>query len=173
MIIIRPTLENDWTSLKAIRLAALLDSPTAFGVTYESAAAYTDEQWRTRASGMQTAFWLAFQGSEAIGMIGAAVSQAQRYNLIGMWLAPRARGSGAAAQLVDAVKSRAIQQGHDRVFLDVDPENTRAARFYQKQGFAFIDEWEPLASHPHIQVQTMVWSMPGGASDPQTTFQAR
>jgi ribosomal protein S18 acetylase RimI-like enzyme len=167
LITIRPTTEDDWTSLKAVRLAALLDSPTAFGVSHEAAAAYTDEQWKTRASGTQTVFWLAFQGSEAIGMIGAAVSQAKRYNLIGMWVAPPARGSGAAAGLVDAVKSHAARQGHERVFLDVAPENTRAARFYQKQGFSFIDEWEPLASHPHIQVQTMVWN------SAQTAFHAR
>jgi RimJ/RimL family protein N-acetyltransferase len=97
LITIRPTTEDDWSSLKAVRLAALLDSPTAFGVSYESVAAYTDEQWKTRASGRQTAFWLAFQGSEAIGLIGSAVSQAQRTNLIGMWVAPPARGSGVAA----------------------------------------------------------------------------
>ncbi|WP_159996695.1 MULTISPECIES: hypothetical protein [unclassified Pseudomonas] len=24
-------------------------------------------------------------------------------------------------------------------------------------GFVFIDEWEPLASHPQILVQTMIW----------------
>jgi ribosomal protein S18 acetylase RimI-like enzyme len=162
LITIRPTLENDWTSLKAVRLAALLDSPTAFGVTYESAAAYTEEQWKTRASGRQTAFWLALQGSEPIGMIAGAVNQAQRYNLIGMWVAPPARGSGAAGRLVDAVKAHAVEQGHERVFLDVAPENTRAARFYQKQGFAFIDEWEPLASHPHTQVQSMVWAPSAG-----------
>jgi ribosomal protein S18 acetylase RimI-like enzyme len=157
LITIRPTTEADWTSLKAVRLAALLDSPTAFGVTYESAAAYTDQQWKTRASGRQTVFWLAFQGSEAIGMIGSAVSEDKRTNLIGMWVAPPARGSGAAGQLVDAVKSHALEQGAERVFLDVAPGNLRAARFYRNQGFVFIDEWEPLASHPHIQVQTMVW----------------
>jgi hypothetical protein len=30
--------------------------------------------------------------------------------------------------------------------------------FYLKHGFAFIDEFEPLASHPHITLQTMVWA---------------
>ena len=158
MIAIRPTTADDWPKLKAVRLAALLDSPTAFGVSYDTAAAYTDEQWKTRAAGTGTVFWLAFEGGEAIGMIGAAVSAAKRCNLIGMWLAPRARGSGAAAQLVEAVKLHALRQGHAHLFLDVDPANTRAARFYLKQGFSFIDEWEPLESHPHIRVQTMVWA---------------
>jgi ribosomal protein S18 acetylase RimI-like enzyme len=157
LITVRPAREDDWSSLKAVRLAALLDAPTAFGVSHQEASAYTDEQWRTRASGRQTVFWLAFEGSEAIGMIGGAVSQAKRYNLIGMWVAPPARGSGVAGELVGAVKSHALAQGYERVFLDVAPENLRAARFYRKQGFVFIDEWEPLASHPHIRVQTMEW----------------
>lgn len=63
--------------------------------------------------------------------------------MIGMW--------------VDAVKSRAQEQGHGRVFLDVAPDNHRAANFYLRQGFVFIDEWAPLASHPQILVQTMIW----------------
>jgi ribosomal protein S18 acetylase RimI-like enzyme len=75
-----------------------------------------------------------------------------------MWIAPSARGSGVATQLVEAVKARAIDQGFDGVFLDVAPDNARASNFYLKQGFAFLDEWEPLESHPYISVQTMHWS---------------
>ena len=32
--------------------------------------------------------------------------------------------------------------------------NIRSTR---RQGFAFIDESEPLARHPQIRVQTMIW----------------
>ena len=56
-----------------------------------------------------------------------------------------------------AVKAEAVSQGYGSVYLDVAPGNRRAVSFYERQGFAFIDEWEPLASHPHIQVQTMLW----------------
>ncbi|MCU1730073.1 GNAT family N-acetyltransferase [Pseudomonas sp. 7P_10.2_Bac1] len=155
---IRLTETKDWMLLKQIRLAALLDTPTAFGVNYHTAAHYTDEQWKDRASSTGTAFWLAFDNERPIGMIGAAVSSTGRYNLIGMWIEPAARGSGIAARLVDQVKARATIQGFDGVFLDVAPENARASRFYLKQGFTFMDEWEPLESHPHILVQTMYWS---------------
>jgi ribosomal protein S18 acetylase RimI-like enzyme len=155
---IRLTEEKDWRLLKHTRLTALLDVPTAFGVSHQAAADYADEQWKERASAANgTEFWLAIEDGKPVGMIGAAVSQANRFNLIGMWVEPGARGSGVARQLVEAVKSRAKGKGFDRVFLDVSPENTRAANFYLKQGFAFIDEWEPLASHPHISVQTMCW----------------
>lgn len=159
---IRLTTTPDWQHLKQIRLAALLDSPTAFGVSYQTAALYSDEQWQQRASSTGTAFWLARIEGEAVGMVGAAVTETGRFNLIGMWLAPEARGCGAAAMLVEAVKARAVATGHERVFLDVSPENARAARFYLKQGFEFIDEWEALESHPEIRVQTMVWNVGTG-----------
>jgi ribosomal protein S18 acetylase RimI-like enzyme len=156
-MIIRPTCEEDWRALKDLRLAALLDAPQAFGVSHATASGYTESQWRERAAGPHLRFWLAFLDGEAVGMIGGGVSSRQRYNLIAMWLAPQVRGSGIAAQLVDAVKAEAVSQGYAGVYLDVAPDNRRAVGFYVRQGFAFIDEWEPLASHPHIQVQTMLW----------------
>ena len=154
---IRSTVTEDWKLLRQVRLAALLDTPTAFGVSYQTAAAYTDEQWQVRASSTGTAFWLAFEKDRPVGMIGAAVSDTQRFNLIGMWVEPAARGSGVATQLVETVKVHATSQGFDRVYLDVSPDNARASNFYLKQGFTFMDEWEPLESHPHITVQTMLW----------------
>jgi ribosomal protein S18 acetylase RimI-like enzyme len=157
LITIRRTLQTDWARLKTIRLAALCDSPTAFGVSHEQALLQTDAEWRARAAGGSPAYWLAFEQDDPLGMIGGVVSAAGRYNLIGMWVTGSARGSGVAAQLVDVVKAHATGMGHAQVYLDVSPENTRAARFYQKHGFSFIDEWEALGSHPHIQVQTMVW----------------
>lgn len=154
---IRLTQTQDWKLLKHVRLAALRDAPTAFGVSYQTAADYTDQQWQSRASSATTAFWLVFEQDRPVGMIGATVNSANRFNLIGMWIEPAARGSGVATQLVEAVKARALEKGFDRVYLDVSPDNARAANFYLKQGFAFVDEWEPLESHPQITVQTMLW----------------
>lgn len=156
---VRMTAATDWMLLKKVRLAALSDAPTAFGVSYQTAANYTDEQWQERASAAAgPEFWLAFVDGDAVGMIGAGISRTNRYNLIGMWVEQHVRGSGIARSLVDAVKSRALQKGHNLVFLDVSPDNARAANFYLRQGFVFIDEWERSASHPHITVQTMVWA---------------
>ncbi len=158
---IRPTTIDDWRSLKAIRLAALRDAPTAFGVTHAAAAAYTDEQWQTRAAGTpQAEYLLAFDGDAAIGIIAGVVDGQGHYNLIAMWVAPTHRGTGVAARLVEAAKARAVARGHRRVVLDVAPENLGAATLYQRQGFVFLPEWEPLASHPAITVQKMAWVVP-------------
>lgn len=155
---IRATEERDWMILKEIRLAALLDTPTAFGVSYQKSIANSDEQWKQYASSeTQPKFWLAFNDDKAIGMIGAVMDQSDRYNLIAMWVEPESRELGVAGRLVNTVKSNAINNGFKQVFLDVSPDNLKASRFYRKHGFIFIGEAKPLASHPDIQVQTMKW----------------
>lgn len=154
---IRLTELKDWTLLKQIRLAALLDMPTAFAVSYKTASQYSDQQWEERASSVGTEFWLAFEKDRPIGMVGAVVRSASRYELIGMWVERDVRGSTAAARLVGMVKARAIEKGFDRVFLEVSPDNARASNFYLKHGFVFLGEWEHLDSHPHIMLQTMLW----------------
>lgn len=155
---IRYTKEEDWQELKRVRLAALLDAPQAFGVSHASAAAYTDDAWRDRAAGRGKArFILAFDGEEAVGIVGHVPNDQQELELIAMWVAPSNRGTPIATQLVDVVKSHAAAQSYRRILLDVAPTNQRAAAFYQRLGFTFLPEWEPLESHPHIQLQKMEW----------------
>lgn len=157
-IAIRAACPHDWRALKTIRLAALLDAPTAFGVSHASAAAESDEAWRQRASSSaQRTFFLAWDGQQAVGIAAQVVNRLGECHLIAMWVHPAYRGMAVAPQLVEAVKQRAVAGGHRRLVLDVAPGNARAAAFYGKQGFAFLPEWEPLASHPHIQVQKMEW----------------
>lgn len=155
---IRAVTEDDWEILKAIRLAALLDSPTAFGLSYATAAAYTETQWRDRASNRtQPEFLLALAGTLPVGLVGDVVSPTLEYNLIAMWVHQEYRGTGIANRLVDEVKARAIARGHTSVVLSVSQDNTRAAAFYRAQGFVFLPEWETLTSHPHIKAQRMEW----------------
>jgi ribosomal protein S18 acetylase RimI-like enzyme len=157
-MMIRNTTEADWEILKAIRLASLLDTPTAFGVSHATAAAYSDEQWRDRASNRGPAqYFLAFTDGAAIGIAAGVVGAESEFNLIAMWVRPEYRGTAVAAGLVDSIKAHAAAQGHSRVVLDVSPDNARAARFYRRQGFAFLPQWEALESHPHITLQKMEW----------------
>lgn len=157
-MIIRSTTESDWETLKEVRLAALHDAPTAFSLGRATAAAYTEAQWRDRASGRtQVEYLLAFVDGSAVGMTGGFLSLGLEFTLIGMWVAPSHRGAGVAASLVDSMKARALALGHDRIVLDVSPDNGRAVALYLKQGFSFLPEWEALDSRPHIKLQKMEW----------------
>lgn len=155
---IRTTQKEDWRLLKEIRLAALQDTPTAFGVSYETAVADSDAQWQARAAGERAQFWLAVDDGRPVGLVGGGFRDASRYELIAMWVEPAARGAGVADELVAAVKARAMELGLEALFLEVAPENTWAVQFYQRHGFVFMDEWEPIDSHPHILAQSMRWS---------------
>ena len=157
-IVIRATEAADWQDLKATRLAALLDAPTAFGASHASAAAFTDEDWQRRAvSTPERTFLLAYAGSQAIGIAAHVVNDHGEASLQAMWIKREYRGMEIATGLVDAVKQLCLAAGQSRLVLDVSPENARAAAFYKKQGFVFLPQWEPLDSHPHIQVQKMEW----------------
>lgn len=157
-VAVRASTEEDWEILKTIRLAALQDSPGAFGLSYATAAAYSEQQWRECAShGTQPEFLLAIDQGRAVGLIGDTVRPTQECNLIAMWVDPKCRGSGVAGRLVDAIKTRAIERGYRRVVLRVSPDNARAANLYRRHGFVFLPEWEPLASQPGLKVQKMEW----------------
>ncbi|MGK5047411.1 GNAT family N-acetyltransferase [Janthinobacterium sp. GB4P2] len=160
-IIIHATIVSDWPALKATRLAALLDAPTAFGASHASAAGFSDADWQQRAvSTPQRTFFLAFDGDKPIGLAAQVVANDGECHLIAMWVARQYRGQAVAQGLVEAVKQCAVGSGHARLVLGVAPENARATAFYQKQGFVFLPEWESLESHPHIQVQKMEWLAP-------------
>jgi ribosomal protein S18 acetylase RimI-like enzyme len=159
-IAISPVQEADWLALKSIRLASLLDAPKAFGMTHAAAMSYSEAQWRERAAGSRARFHLATVNGVAVGLIGVTAVVAADCELIAMWVQPSERGSGVAARLVAAVKGAAAKAGARHVHLAVSPDNLPAARFYQKQGFQFLPEFEPLDSDPTITLQKMVWQVP-------------
>lgn len=155
---IRATDAADWRDLKSTRLAALLDVPTAFGASHANAAAFMDEDWQHRAASTpQRTFLLAYADGQPVGLAAHVLNGKGESSLQAMWVRREYRGMEIAARLVDAVKQLCVAGGHLRLVLDVSPDNARAAAFYQKQGFVFLPQWEPLDSHPHIQVQKMEW----------------
>jgi len=155
---VRPTTEEDWEYLKDVRLASLIDTPTAFGVTHATAKTYSDAQWRDRAAGRgQAQFILAFVDDACIGIVGHVLSPNLELNLIAMWVRPGYRGRGVAEVLGNSVIEHAVADRHARVVLDVAPDNVRAASLYRKLGFSFLQEWDALESHPCIKVQKMEW----------------
>ena len=157
-MLIRATNEDDWALLRQIRLDALCDAPTAFGVSHATAAANSDTQWRDRASGRGPAYFvLALVNGVAVGLAGGVISPSAEPALIAMWVRPAHRGAAVAAGLVGAIKQWAVGHGHERLVLNVSPDNERAAAFYRKQGFRFLPEWEVLESDPQIQLQKMAW----------------
>jgi ribosomal-protein-alanine N-acetyltransferase len=69
---------------------------------------------------------------------GALIGKAGLWkgNELGMLFDKRVWGTGLAAEAVNAVMDRARTRGLKIITADVDPRNTRAARFLKRLGFA-------------------------------------
>ncbi|MEX0301555.1 MAG: N-acetyltransferase family protein [Leisingera sp.] len=74
-----------------------------------------------------------------------------------LYLAPAARGSGAAQALVRDAEGRIRQAGHERAILACSIGNERAARFYRKCGWACTGEHDEALEVPNGSFTLTVW----------------
>ena len=136
---VRRLSEHDAALYRDIRLEGLALEPTSFASTLDQEAAFSDDDWRSRLSRNCT-----FGVFDDAGLVGIATYYAEtgaktahRGHLVGVYVRPRARGTGAAALLVQAVVESA--QGHLAfLYLAVNQTNSRAVRFYERVGFTLF-----------------------------------
>jgi RimJ/RimL family protein N-acetyltransferase len=135
--VIRQIRTEDWERLRDVRLRALAQDPGAFLDTHAVAAGFPDELWKERATPADTRSSFVFERDGRFeGMVACFVADDPgTVFLVGMWVAPELRGTGAARDLVERVLAWAREQRAERVCLSVEPENSRAARLYEKCGF--------------------------------------
>ncbi len=143
---IRP---DDGQLLKKVRLAALLDTPSAFGSSHAAEVQNSDERWvelaAERAEGSDHATCFALDGDDVVGLVGGHRLDAETVELVSMWTDPSARGRGVGAVLVDAVVEWADGSA---VELWVTRGNDAAQRLYERCGFTVTGDVQPLPSDP-------------------------
>jgi hypothetical protein len=59
---------GEWETFRAVRLAALTDSPSAFGSTFSEEEGRTEDEWRARLAGRDQ--FIAEDGAEVLGTVG-------------------------------------------------------------------------------------------------------
>ncbi len=123
---------EDWQRLREIRLEALAESPEAFGSTEARERGFDAAEWRRRAA--RPATFVACRGGADVGMAGVYEVDGTWY-VMGMWVAPGARGTGVLEALVDACESQAQRAGAATVALWVMEDNPRARRGYARLGY--------------------------------------
>ena len=145
-------------ALRTVRLRALADTPLAFGSTHAREAAYPPERWeewaRESAAGPRQAWFLAVaEDADAatdldppVGLAFAVIDadDPERAHLFSMWVAPEARGAGAASALVDAVIAWTAARGARTLRTALTIGNEPAARLYARAGFVDTGRREPL-----------------------------
>lgn len=138
---------DEWELLRDVRLMSLAESPQAFGSTHAHEAEFDEATWRDRAT--SSGWFIAVDGEAIRGTVAGyhdEASPVDQRHLVAMWVAPEARGSGVAADLVEAVIEWARVDGAAEVTLGVADGNGRARALYLNCGFSSTGERFPLHS---------------------------
>jgi GNAT superfamily N-acetyltransferase len=148
---IRQIRAEDWQRLRDVRLRALAQDPGAFLQTHAEASVLPDELWVSRATpnGLGSSFAIESDG-RFDGLVSCFIADdPATVFLVAMWVAPELRGTGVAGGLVERVVDWAREHRAERVCLSVEPDNERAARLYEKCGFAETTNPPPFPYEPN------------------------
>lgn len=115
---IRRAEPSDWEAYREIRLRSLREEPAAYASQYETEEAFVPQLWRERLATGST--FLAFDDDHALVGTATGLQMADGdTQVVGMYVAPEARGRGCAHLLLDAIADLAMQQQHKRLVLEV------------------------------------------------------
>ena len=154
MIVVRRIRPGEAEALRLVRLAALAESPSAFGSTYAGESSLTTEDWtdraRTGSDGSERATFFAVANEDIVGLVeGYRPEPASAVvELVSMWAHPTVRRTGVGRLLVNAVLDWARASGAREVQLWVTRGNTAAQNLYRAMGFTETSGSQPLPSDP-------------------------
>ena len=134
--------EQDWDIYRDLRLASLEETPSAFGSLFATERDCTEAEWRDRLA-HRTQF-VAKEGGRPIATVGCLAEAEGVVELVSMWVAPPARGTGVADLLVEAVVAEARDRECATVVAWVSWGNDAAERLYVRHGFARTGRMQPV-----------------------------
>ena len=140
---------NDVDRLRALRLAALKDTPDAFGAKYEDESKKPKSEWSDRLKNTNWCFAVA-DGVD-VGLLAVDRAEQDRNSdcwLSSWWLSEDFRGSGIPKLMLNWVEQLCIENNWKRIGLGVWPENLRARAAYKKLGFTEAEKLLPSRSIP-------------------------
>ena len=131
----------EWPTALNLRVAALTESPAAFGSTVVRERELPLETWQARLT--DNAWFAAFDAEIAVGLAcGVHTETPDEREMTGVWVAPSHRGTGIGDALVTSVRDWAALQGAHRVTLEVVRNNERAIDLYTRHGFEVVGQTE-------------------------------
>ena len=148
---------DEWSRLREIRLASLLDTPDAFGGRYEQEVAFTESEWRELFN-LNSYLVASIDGKDIAmmfleklrGDFGATCWVG------GCWSNPEYRGIGAVRALFDYVDSVAEEKGWQIQGLGVFIVNKSAIAAYEKLGFKAMGDPQESTRRPGNFYQRMI-----------------
>jgi RimJ/RimL family protein N-acetyltransferase len=147
---------NDFDRLRALRLAALKDTPDAFGAKYEDEVNKPISEWQDRLKNTNWCFVVA-DGVD-VGLIAVDRAEKDRNSdcwLSSWWIHQDHRGSGIPKLMLNWVEQLCIEKKWKKIGLGVWPDNLRAIAAYKKLGFTEAEKLLPSRSIPGLMYLAM------------------
>ena len=135
MVQVRRLADQDWKTLRDVRLAALADAPYAFWATFQEESLFGQDQWRRFLKA--ATWWTASRDDRVVGVV-AVLNRSEtpdEAELIAMWVAPDERRRGTAARMLQAACEWVRAAGTQTLTLWVTEGNDPAKRLYESLGF--------------------------------------
>jgi ribosomal protein S18 acetylase RimI-like enzyme len=147
---------NDFERLRALRLAALKDTPDAFGAKYEDEVNKPISEWQDRLKNTNWCFVVA-DGVD-IGLLAVDRAEKDRNSdcwLSSWWIRDEFRGSGIPKLMLNWLEQLCIEKNWEKIGLGVWPDNLRAISAYKKLGFTEAEKLLPSRSIPGLMYLAM------------------
>ena len=147
---------NDVDRLRALRLAALKDTPDAFGAKHEDEVNKPILEWQGR---LKNTHWC-FVVSDGVDVGLLAVDRAEKDRnsdcwLSSWWIKDEFRGSGIPKLMLTWLEQLCRENNWKKIGLGVWPENIRAINAYKKLGFTQANALLPSRSIPGLMYLAM------------------
>ncbi len=143
MITIEQLPSSAWQKYRDIRLEALLESPRAFGGTYEEEQFFEEARWREWITNM----WFALDHGIPIGIVGLLKEESEKLRIISLWVIPSRRGQGIGKKLMLYVMDVARGRGVKKLHLSVTLTQGSAIHLYEKLGFVDVGRCTNCRQH--------------------------
>ena len=147
---------NDVDRLRALRLAALKDTPDAFGSKHEDEVNKPISEWQDRLKNTHWCFVVA-DGVD-VGLLAVDRAEKDRNSdcwLSSWWIKDEFRGSGIPKLMLTWLEQLCRENNWKKIGLGVWPENIRAIAAYKKLGFTEAQELLPSRSIPGLMYLAM------------------
>ena len=147
---------DDVDRLRAMRLAALKDTPDAFGAKYEDEVNKPISECQDRLKNTNWCFVVA-DGVD-VGLLAVDRAEKDRNSdcwLSSWWIHQDHRGSGIPKLMLNWLEQLCIEKKWEKIGLGVWPDNLRAISAYKKLGFTEAEKLLPSRSIPGLMYLAM------------------
>ena len=147
---------NDVDRLRALRLAALKDTPDAFGAKHEDEVNKPISEWQDRLKNTHWCFVVA-DGVD-VGLLAVDRAEKDRNSdcwLSSWWIKDAFRGSGIPKLMLTWLEQLCRENNWKKIGLGVWPDNLRAIAAYKKLGFTERQKLLPSRSIPGLMYLAM------------------